>query len=106
MERIKTDDSRGRWWLWLALSALAAAIVICAGVGWLASRQIDLFHAAYFESCSMRAYQYHWQDARQISETFRYDFIMSPDSFVLIEAWVQNGKILKFSQTLPTNCRA
>ncbi|MEK7276033.1 MAG: hypothetical protein AAB427_01675 [Chloroflexota bacterium] len=39
--RVRTDDSRGRWWLWLALSALAAALVVCAGVGWLASRQID-----------------------------------------------------------------
>ncbi|MEK7326554.1 MAG: hypothetical protein AAB217_14995 [Chloroflexota bacterium] len=88
----------------LMLSALALSMVVCAAVAWFDVGRVDLFHLAYFDSCAMRAHQWHWQDARRHPQVFRYDFSLSPVSFVLVEIWVREGKVLKFSQSLPTNC--
>lgn len=89
----------------VAMSALAAAIVVCSSLALRASQRIDLVHAVYFNSCSFHAYQFHWQEARRLRETFRYDFTMSPDTFVLLEIWVTDGPTFRVGRNLPVNCR-
>ncbi|HKZ70068.1 MAG TPA: hypothetical protein VJ020_08305 [Anaerolineales bacterium] len=97
-------DRLTRWLLLLSMGALALAIIVCATLTLFAPRRIELFHLAYFNACAIHAYQYHWQDAARLRENFRYDFTMSPDSFVLAEVWVIGGPILKFSQKIPIEC--
>ncbi len=93
-----------RWFLAIAMAALTLMIVLCAALAWVDARHIELFHLAYFNACSMRSYQFHWQDATRLPKAFRYDFTLSPLSFVLVEAWVIDGPILKFSQQVPIEC--
>ncbi len=88
----------------LAVFALAVSMVVCAAVAWFDVGRVDLFHLAYFDSCAMRAHQWHWQDAGRHPQVFRYDFSLSPVSFVLVEIWVREGRVLKFSQSLPIDC--
>ena len=88
----------------IAIGVLALSMALCAALLWADTRRVELFHFAYFNACSMRSYQYHWQDAARLRETFRYDFTLSPVSFVLVEVWVIDGPILKFSQLVPIVC--
>jgi len=88
----------------VAVTALALTMVLCAAFAWVDVHRVELFHFAYFNACSIHAYQYHWQNAARLRENFRYDFTLSPISFVLVEVWVIDGPILKFSQRVPIEC--
>ena len=93
-----------RWLLSLSLGALALAMILCAALAILSPRQIELFHIAYVNACAIRTYQYHWQDATRLRTAFHYDFTLSPISVVLVEVWVIDGPVLKFSQRVPVEC--
>lgn len=93
---------------WLAggaLLAVATAMIVCTTVGIAAARQVDLVHGVLFNSCTMRSYEYHWQNVARLPTSLRYDFSLSPDSLALLEVWVTDGPILRYRATLPVNCR-
>ncbi len=90
----------------MVASALALAITLCAALAWFKASRVELLHLAFFNHCSMHAFQYHWQDARRLRETFYYDFTLSPESFVMAEVWVIDGPVLKFSRAVPLECGA
>ncbi|MBI3241023.1 MAG: hypothetical protein HYZ49_01855 [Chloroflexi bacterium] len=83
---------------------LSLAMVVCGAVVWLEAGWVDLFHLVYFDSCAMRAHQWQWQNASRHPQVLRYDFSLSPISFVLVEIWVRDGQTLMFSQRLPFTC--
>jgi hypothetical protein len=70
----------------------------------LASQRFDLFHASLFNACAMRSYDLHWQYPQRVPQGLSYDFVKSPDSFVLVEVWLNDGPTFSFSQRLPQNC--
>jgi hypothetical protein len=93
-----------RWLVVSLISLVAAGIVaMAAGIAFI-PRRIELLHIAFVNACVIRTYQYHWQDATRLRQNFRYDFTMSPDSFVMAEVWVVDGPILSFSQNMPIEC--
>ena len=85
--------------------ALCASTGACLGLTALASQRVDLFHATLFSGCQMRSYDVHWQNTHRLPQAVHYDFTKSPDSFVLITVWVQDGPALSFSQRLPSPCQ-
>lgn len=93
-----------RWLFASLLSAIALAVFALATALTFLPRRIELIHLAYVNACTMHSYQYHWQDATRLRQTFRYDFTMSPDSFVLAEVWIIDGPVLTLSQPVPIDC--
>ncbi len=71
----------------------------------LAPQRFDLFHASFFSACAMRSYDLHWQHPQRMPQKLSYDFVKSPDSFILLEVWVKDGPTLSFGQRLPQSCR-
>jgi ribose/xylose/arabinose/galactoside ABC-type transport system permease subunit len=90
----------------LILAALAFFVFAgaCLGLTAVAAQRVELFHATLFSVCRMRSYDLHWQNAQRLPIPFSYDFVKSPDSFVLVEIWVADGPTLSFSQRLPLKC--
>lgn len=114
-EAWRTDDGGHRpspvshppsFWPWLALLVGGLAVLLCAALTTLGAQRLDVFHAAFFDSCTNRAYQLHWQDQRQYTHDLRNDFIVSTHSFVLLEIWTADGMTLRFSRILPRACPA
>jgi hypothetical protein len=93
-----------RWLIASLLTALAVAFLTITTALAFLPRHLELVHLAYVNACAMRSYQYHWQDATRLRQTFRYDFTLSPDSFVLAEVWVIDGPVLSLSQPVPIDC--
>jgi hypothetical protein len=93
-----------RWVVGSLITLLAVGMIALAAAIAFVPRRIELFHVAYVNACIMRTHQYHWQDATRLRQNFRYDFTMSPDSFVMAEVWVVDGPILIFSQNVPIEC--
>jgi hypothetical protein len=89
----------------LALLGVVLAVAPLAAGAALGLRRLDLVHAAVFNACAMRSYDLHWQHPQRLPQNLTYDFVKSPDSFVLIEVWVQNGPTLSFSHRLPHSCQ-
>jgi hypothetical protein len=89
---------------WLAGLALAIAAPLCLGLTALGARQIDLVHATFFNSCSLRHYTLHWQDRERYPDDFRYDYTGSPESLALVEIWIDHGPTLSFSRIIPLPC--
>lgn len=90
------------------LAGFTAFAVIGASLGLslaLGLRRLDLVHAAVFNACAMRSYNLHWQHPQRVPQSLSYDFIKSPDSFLLIEVWVQDGPTLSLSHRLPQSCQ-
>ncbi|MBI3361561.1 MAG: hypothetical protein HY023_10690 [Chloroflexi bacterium] len=90
-------------WPWLAVLALSLAVTACLSAAGFSVQRVDVFHAAYFDSCAVRAYQVHWQDGRAPASLV-YGYGASQVSFVSLEIWIANGPTLRFSKTLPTVC--
>lgn len=88
----------------LALLGIVLAIAPLAASAVFGLRRLDLVHAAVFNACAMRSYDLHWQHPQRVPQSLSYDFVKSPDSFVLIEVWVQDGPALSFSRRLPLRC--
>ncbi len=86
-----------------ALTLASLCVAFTTALVFLPHR-LELVHLAYVNACAMRSYQYHWQDATRLRQTFRYDFTMSPDSFLLAEVWVIDGPVLTISQPVPIEC--
>lgn len=84
-------------------AALALSFACLAGAA-LASPRINLVHVAYYNSCAIRTYAYHWQNAERQPETLRYDFVNSPDSLIVVALWVDDGPSWNLSQALPIGC--
>jgi hypothetical protein len=93
-----------RWLTVSLISFVVAGMLVMAAVIAFIPRRVELFHIAFVNACVIRTYQYHWQDASRLQQTFRYDFTMSPDSFVMAEVWVVDGPVLSFSQNVPLRC--
>lgn len=91
--------------LTLALLGAALAVAPLAAGAALGLRRLDLVHAAVFNACAMRSYNLHWQHPQRVPQSLSYDFIKSPDSFLLIEVWVQDGPTLSLSHRLPQSCQ-
>jgi hypothetical protein len=89
---------------WLAVATAGLMMVVCLGASWLSYRQIELFHAAFVYGCAFRSYQIHYQDPRKYPDPFRYDFIGSPATVVLVTVWVKDGPALDFNRILPLGC--
>jgi hypothetical protein len=53
----------------------------------------------------MRSYDLHWQYPQRVPQGLSYDFVKSPDSFILLEVWVKDGPTLSFGQRLPQSCQ-
>jgi hypothetical protein len=85
--------------------ALCASSGACLGLSALAVQRVDLFHATLFYGCRMRSYDLHWQNPQRLPQAVHYDFTKSPDSFVLVIVWMQDGPTLNFSQRLPQRCQ-
>jgi hypothetical protein len=94
------------FWPRLALLVLFLAAPLCLELTTLGAQRLDLFHAAFFDSCTNRAYQIHWQNQRQYTHDLRDDFIISTHSFVLVEIWIADGVTVRFSRVIPSACPA
>ncbi len=79
---------------------------LCAALTTLGAQRLDVFHAAFFDSCTNHAYQIHWQAQRRYTHDLRDDFIVSTHSFVLLEIWIADGMTVRFSRVLPPACPA
>ena len=88
----------------LSLLILTLFTPLCLGLTALGAQRLDLFHAAFVNACTGRAYQVHWQDARRYPQDFRYDFFLSPDSLVVLEIWLEGAPTISFSRTFPLDC--
>src|SRR5574341_503778 len=107
MERIeKKDQTRSPAPVWLALLVVSLAALVCASLTTLGAQRLDVFHAALFDSCTNHAYQFHWQAPQRYAHDLRNDFIVSTQSFVLVEIWFADGLTLRFSRILPHTCLA
>jgi len=93
-----------RSWPWLLPVVLTLLFAPCLALASLGSTRLDLFHAAFHNSCAIRTYQVHWQDQRHYPDTFRYDFSTSPDSIVFVTLWIEDGPTFNFSHSLPVDC--
>lgn len=96
----------GRPASWLILIGIAAILLACLACAALAVPRINLVHVAFYNSCAIRTYAYHWQNSERQPETLRYDFVNSPDSLVMLALWVEAGPSWNLSQALPFNCPA
>ncbi len=83
---------------------MLALTFACLAAAALALPRINLVHVAYYNSCAIRTYAYHWQNAERQPETLRYDFVNSPDSLVVVALWVDDGPSWNLSQALPIDC--
>jgi len=91
------------------LGGLAGALIslfACVAAAALASPRVNLVHVAYYNSCAIRTYAYHWQNPERQPEVLRYDFVNSPDSLIVIALWLDKGPSWNLSQALPNNCPA
>ncbi len=79
-------------------------MIACSGLTLLSLQRMDLLHATFFNVCTMRSYDLHWQNRQRLPQALRYDFTLSPDSFVLLEMWITDGPTLSFSQRVPLSC--
>jgi len=93
--------------VWLSLALLGLVLLAAPFVLSLAVslRRIDLVHASVFNACAMRSYDLHWQHPQRMPQKLNYDFVKSPDSFILLEVWVKDGPTLSFGQRLPQSCQ-
>lgn len=91
-------------WPWAAWLVVALAAPLCLGLTRLGAQRLDLFHAAVFNSCAIRAHELHWQNPGRYPERIRYDFTGSPVSFALVVVWIEDGPTLTFSHHLPLRC--
>ena len=107
MERIEQkDQTRSPAPFRLALLVMILAALLCASLAALGTQRLDVFHVAFFDSCTNHAYQFHWQDRQRYAHDLRDDFIVSTHSFVLVEIWIADGVTLRFSRLLPRACPA
>ena len=90
--------------LWLAALTVSLSLTACLSIAWFSYQRVDVFHAAYFDSCAVHAYQVHWQDSRAPAALL-YGYGASQVSFVSLEVWIANGPTVSLSKTLPTVCR-
>src|SRR5574341_1561356 len=105
MERIEQkDQTRSPAPVWLALLVVSLAALVCASLTTLGAQRLDVFHAALFDSCTNHAYQFHWQAPQRYAHDLRNDFIVSTQSFVLVEIWFADGLTLRYSRILPRGC--
>ena len=100
----KPSSVVGRPSSWLILIGIVAILLACVAAAALASPRINLVHVAYYNSCTIRTYAYHWQNAERQPETLRYDFVNSPDSLVVLALWFDEGPSWNLSQALPLGC--
>jgi len=89
----------------LALT-VGLATFACLAVAALAAPRVNLVHLAYYNSCTIRTYAYHWQNPERQPETLRYDFVNSPDSLVVVAVWLADGPAWNLSQSIPSVCPA
>lgn len=95
-----------RGWPWLALAVVLFAVMTCLSLAWAGAQRLDLFHAAFFNSCAFRSYAVHWQDTRHYPQTFRYDFTTSPVSLVVLVIWIEDGPAITISKDISLTCPA
>jgi hypothetical protein len=91
----------------LSIAGLGAALALgfaCLAAAALAAPRVNLVHVAYYNSCAIRTYAYHWQNPERQPETLRYDFVNSPDSLIVLALWVDEGPSWNLSQALPLDC--
>ena len=67
---------------------------------------VDLFHAAFFNGCTLRTYQVHWQDQRRYPDPFPFGMATSPESVAVFVLWIENGPAISLSRELPLRCAA
>jgi hypothetical protein len=61
-------------------------------------------HATFFNVCTMRSYDLHWQNRQRLPQALTFDFTKSPESFMLVELWITDGPTLSFSRPVPLGC--
>jgi hypothetical protein len=88
------------------LGGVLLTLFACLAAAALVSPRINLVHVAYYNSCTIHTYAYHWQNPERQPETLRYDFVNSPDSLIVVALWVDEGPSWNLSQALPFDCPA
>ena len=93
-------------WPWLALLLFALLSIPCLSLTALGAQKFDVVHLAYFDGCTNHAYQIHWQNKRHYPSDLSSDFILSTNTFVLAEVWIQGVQTIKVSRIFPVACPA
>jgi hypothetical protein len=85
---------------------LALLSLTCLSLTALGAQRFDVVHLAYFDGCTNHAYQFHWQNTRHYATDLSSDFILSTNTFVLAEVWIEGVQTIKVSRISPVACLA
>lgn len=119
MQSAIRDKRTRRFWPWPGLLAASLAVGILGALACLGLQlvhplpinllpvdpfPIDLLHAAFFNGCTLRTYQVHWQDQRRYPDPFPFGMATSPKSVAVFVLWIENGPAISLSRELPLRC--